>query len=259
MFSERVVKLISNRIDLRSYHTESCSHAHDFAQLVLPLAGSMELESGLYSGVVDTHVGAFIAPNERHCFAGSQKNLFLVVDVAAQNHLFEDRRSHAFNLTAGVKKLLHFTHHYLAAKEGDFFTDSLINQLLIHFTTKSFSPESDPIAIKAKNWIDLYFADAVDVRKVAQHCHLSVSQLQRRFKHALGSSMAEYWRFKKLHHAKQLLSSKNLSIEAIAFAVGYENLPAFSRRFSKVFGESPSQWRTKALSANKMREPDNSY
>ncbi|MXG06402.1 helix-turn-helix domain-containing protein, partial [Escherichia coli] len=55
---------------------------------------------------------------------------------------------------------------------------------------------------------------------------------------------------------KKLLSQKNCSIEAIAFEVGYENLPAFSRRFSKVFGESPSQWRAKALTAKKMREID---
>lgn len=251
--------MITNRIDLRSYHTESCSHSHDFAQLVLPLSGSMELEAGHYSGIVDNQVGVFIAPGERHCFAGSPKNLFLVVDVINPNHFFEGHRSHAFALTASVKKLLHFSHHYLAAEEGDFFANSLINQLIVHFATKSFAPELDPIVVKAKNWIDVYFADAIDVSKVAQHCHLSVSQLQRRFKQALGCGMAEYWRFKKLHQAKQLLSSKNHSIEAIAFAVGYENLPAFSRRFSKVFGESPSQWRIKALSANKIREMDNSY
>nr|WP_131794182.1 AraC family transcriptional regulator [Fluoribacter gormanii] len=250
--------MITNRMELRSYHTESCSHSHDFAQWVLPLSGSMELEAGYYSGTVDNHVGVFIAPNERHCFAGSQENLFLVIDVTSRHHFFEDRGSHAFNLTASIKKLLYFTHHYLAAHEGDFFADSLINQLLIHFAAKSFSPELDQTAIKAKNWIDFYFAEPVDVGKVAQHCHLSLSQLQRRFKLALGCSMAEYWRFKKLHYAQKLLSSKECSIEAIASAVGYENLSAFSRRFSKVFGESPSQWRIKALSANKMREMDNS-
>ncbi|CAM2949400.1 AraC family transcriptional regulator [Legionella steigerwaltii] len=251
--------MITHRVDLRSYHTESCSHSHEFAQLVLPLAGSMELEVGHYSGVVNHHVGVFIAPNERHCFAGSQENLFLVVDVASQNGLSEEHGSHVFNLTTSIKKLMQFTHHYLASHEGDFFTDSLINQLLIHFATKSFSPELDRMVIKAKNWIDFYFAEHVNVNKVAQHCHLSVSQLQRRFKQSLGCSIAEYWRFKKLNQAKQLLASKHLSIEAIAFAVGYENLPAFSRRFSMVFGESPSQWRTKALSAKKMREMDNSY
>nr|WP_286822701.1 AraC family transcriptional regulator [Legionella sp. 39-23] len=253
------MQLITHRVDLRSYHTESCSHAHDFAQLVLPLAGSMELEAGHYSGVVDHHVGVFIAPNERHCFAGSQGNLFLVVDVASPKDLFKEHRSHAFNLTTSIKKLIQFAHHYLADNEGDFFTDSLMNQLLVHFATKSLSFESDDIVLKAKNWIDFYFAERVNVNKVAQHCHLSVSQLQRRFKQSLGCSIAEYWRFKKLSQAKQLLSAQHLSIEAIAFAVGYENLPAFSRRFSTVFGESPSQWRIKALSAKKMREMDNSY
>lgn len=253
------MQLITHHVDLRSYHTESCSHTHDFAQLVLPLAGSMELEAGHYSGIVNHQVGVFIAPNERHCFSGSQENLFLVVDVANQNNLYREQSSHAFNLTTSIKKLIHFAHDYLAANEGDFLTDSLINQLLVHFATKSFSLELDRTVIKAKNWIDFYFADAVNVSKVAQHCHLSVSQLQRRFKQSLGCSIAEYWRFKKLNQAKQLLCAQHLSIEAIAFAVGYENLPAFSRRFSKVFGESPSQWRTKALSAKKMREMDNSY
>ncbi|QMT59456.1 AraC family transcriptional regulator [Legionella sp. PC997] len=246
-------------MELRSYHTESCSHSHDFAQWILPLSGSMELEAGHYSGVVKEHIGVFIAPNERHCFAGSMENLFLVIDVPTENHLFEEGRSHAFDLTTNIKKLITFTHHYLADHEGDIFADSLINQLIIHFATKSCTPELDPVAIKAKNWIDLNFPHAVNVSKVAQYCYLSISQLQRRFKLALGCSVAEYWRFKKLHHAQQLLASQDRSIEAIALAVGYENLSAFSRRFSKVFGESPSQWRTKALSAHKMREMDNSY
>ena len=77
------------------------------------------------------------------------------------------------------------------------------------------------------------------------------------FKQVIGCGIAEYWRMKKLHHAKRLLSQRNFSIEAIAFEVGYENLPAFSRRFSSVFGVSPSQWRAKTLTAKKMRQKDN--
>jgi AraC-like DNA-binding protein len=128
---------------------------------------------------------------------------------------------------------------------------------LFHFAANSFSPEPDPVVIKAKHWIDVHFTASVDVSRVAKHCYLSISQLQRRFKQVIGCGLAEYWRMKKLHHAKKLLSQKKCSIEAIAFEVGYENLPAFSRRFSKVFDESPSQWRTKALTAKKMREMDN--
>lgn len=250
--------MLINRIDLRSYHTESCSHAHDFAQLVLPVSGSMELEAGHYSGVVNDDIGVYIAPHEHHCFAGSQENVFLVIDVLTKNHLRDERfESNILNLTLSTKKLIQFTHHYLAHHERDFFTDSLINQLLFQFTASSFSPEPDPAVLKAKQWIDYYFSDTVNVQKVAKHCFLSVSQLQRRFKLATGCGMAEYWRMKKLYYAKKLLAQKNCSIEAIAFEVGYENLSAFSRRFSKEFGESPSQWRAKALTAKKMRGMDN--
>lgn len=250
--------MLTNHIDLRSYHTESCSHTHDFAQLVLPVSGSMELEVGHYSGVVNDDIGVYIAPNEQHCFAGSPKNLFLVIDVATKNHLNNECfEFDILNLTASTKKLIQFTHHYLAHNERDLITDSLVNQLLFHFTASSFSPEPDPAVIKAKYWIDFYFADTVDVSRVAKHCYLSISQLQRRFKQTIGCSIAEYWRMKKLHHAKRLLSQKKCSIEAVAFEVGYENLPSFSRRFSKTFGESPSQWRTKTLTAKKMREMDN--
>lgn len=250
--------LLPNRIDLRSYHTESCSHAHDFAQLVLPVSGSMEIEVGHYSGVVNDDFGMYIAPNEQHCFAGSQKNLFLVIDVATPNPLRDERsKSNTLNLTHSTKKFIQFTHHYLIHNERDFFTDLSINQLLLYFAANSFSPEPDPVVIKAKLWIDAHFTTSVDIGSVAKHCHLSISQLQRRFKQAIGCSPAEYWRMNKLHHAKRLLSQKNCSIEAIAFEVGYENLPAFSRRFSQVFDESPSQWRRKTLTAKKMREMDN--
>lgn len=237
-------------MDLRSYHTESHSHAHDFAQLVLPLSGSMELEVGTYSGVLNENMGVYIAPNEQHCFAGSKKNLFLVVDLRARNHLYENS-SHGFKLTQSVKKLMQFTQHYLTTQEGDFFADSLINQLIFYFAMQSFSPEVDQTVIRAKNWMDRYFSDAVDVNKVAKHCYLSVSQLQRRFKRVMGYSLAEYWRSQKLYHAKRLLSLTSISIEAIAFEVGYENLSAFSRRFSQVFGESPAQCRISARNSIK--------
>lgn len=239
--------MLTHHIDLRSYHTESCRHAHNFAQLVLPILGSMELEVGYYSGVVNDDIGVYIAPNEQHCFAGSQENLFLVMDVTTTQLYDERSKSNTINLTTSTKKLIQFTHHYLTHNERDFFTDSLVNQLLFHLAANSFSPEPDPIVIKAKHWIDIHFSTPVDISKVARYCHLSISQLQRRFKLVLGCSLAEYWRMKKLHHAKRLLAQKNCSIDAIAFEVGYENLSAFSRRFSKVFNESPSQWRNRAL------------
>lgn len=242
--------LLSNRIALRSYHTESCSHSHDFAQLILPISGSMELEVGHYCGIVNQDTGVYIAANEQHCFAGSQQNVFLVLDLTTKNTIYDQKlTSNHVNLTSSIKKLIQFTQHYLTHQAKDFFADSLINQLLVHFAVGAFTPQPDPLVMKAKSWLDFNVTEPVDVSRVARHCCLSISQLQRRFKQAMDCSLGEYWRMKKLFHAKELLCQRNYSIEAIAFALGYENVSAFSRRFSKLFGESPSQWRSKAFNS----------
>ncbi len=248
---------MANRIELRSYCTENRSHAHDFAQLLLPLAGSMELEAGSYLGIVDERVGIYIAPGEQHSFAGSEHNLFLVLDLFSTGSLPAYHfKSHSFQISNSTKKLIQFIQHYLLEEENNFFTDSLINQLLLHFSLGAIPIEQDAVVVKAKNWIDDYFTEPVEVAKVAGFCHLSISQLQRRFKQTMGCSIAVYWRLKKLHYAKQLLARNHLPVETVAFKVGYENLSAFSRCFNKLMGESPSQWRTRTLMANNMRQMD---
>ena len=84
----------------------------------------MELEVGYYSGLVNDDIGVYIAPNEQHCFAGSQKNLFLVIDVTTTNHFCDEQtKSNTLNLTKSTKKLIQFTHHYLGAIESATYHD----------------------------------------------------------------------------------------------------------------------------------------
>lgn len=245
-------------MELRSYQRECCSHAHDFAQLVLPISGSMEFEMEPHSSVVHDNTGVYIAPNKRHCYAGSHDNLFLIVDIVAEDDFLSKMAiPPVFNLTTSAKSFIHFAHDYLIQDERDFYTDFLVNQLLLHLSSQKFLTEPDQKIMQAKNWINAHLAAPIDVDRVARHCHLSVSQLQRRFKQGAGYGLAEYWRMKKLQQAKCLLSLGRYSIEEIAFEIGYEHLSAFSRRFRQVFGESPSQWRNKALNAKKMRDMDN--
>ena len=244
-------------ISLRSYEIESHSHSHDFAQLVLPLKGVMELQTGSQTGLVHKSTGAFIAPNETHCFSASSGNLFLVVDLKQQHLPSQLNRTPSFlALSTTLNQFLLFAHSYLLQKEKDLHADYLVQTLLLKLLPSNLLTEYDPISLRAKQWIDQYFALPVDLSKLTQFCHLSLSQLQRRFKRTTGQTLAEYWRAKKLEQAQMLLSKESLTIEAIAAQLGYENLSAFSRRFSQSFDLSPSQWREMALSAKRMREED---
>ncbi len=243
------------QIDLRSYDTEQCSHSHDYAQLVLPVKGILELEIGNSSGIIGSEKGAFITSGERHSFSGKEDNLFVVIDLS-EPYFSTTSLPSFIPLNPVIKKFLQFTHYYLINGANDSFSHSLINNLLFNLLRQPVLSSQDTFVLKAKSWIDLHFAEPISIAKLAQQCHLSVSQLQRRFKKNTGCRLAEYWRYKRLDHSKFLLSTSLLTIESIAFAVGYEHVSAFSRSFNNAFGHYPSQWRELTLAAKKSHLSD---
>ena len=159
-------------------------------------------------------------------------------------------------LSTTTNQFLLFAHSYLLQKEKDLYADYLLQTLLLKLLPTSLVTPQDPISLRAKQWIDQHIALPIDLSKLTQLCHLSLSQLQRRFKQTTGQTLAEYWRAKKFEQAKLLLAKEQLKIDAIASQLGYENLSAFSRRFSQSFGLSPSQWREMTLSAKGMHKRD---
>lgn len=243
-------------IELRTYHTEQTSHYHNYSQLVLPVKGTLELEVENKAGIINAETGAFVASGEHHSFSGSEDNLFVVVDFNQEDFLVSNIPSF-INLTPTTKQFLQFAHYYLLNGSNDLLSHTLINNLLLNLLSQPILSHQDLFVLKARNWIDLHFATPINIDQLAKHCHLSTSQLQRRFKRITGLSLGEYWRHKKLTQAKFLLSTTSRTIASIALDVGYENLPAFSRRFHTVFGMYPSAWRDMALTAKKSPLPDN--
>ncbi|WED44032.1 helix-turn-helix domain-containing protein [Legionella cardiaca] len=246
---------MSHFLSLRSYSNENCSHSHDFAQLVLPIKGELEIEIDGKIGLVNETTGACIGSNRRHCFSSNQDNLFLVIDSPNTNSWHNDRLPLFLHLNDAIQKYTTFAHCYLMQK-NDVFTQHLLYQLLMNLLTPDLHL-TDHVVILAKQWIDRHVATPVNLTHLAQHCHLSKSQLQRRFKQSTGLSLGEYWLKKKLEYAQVLLSNNKLSIEDVAYQVGYENLSAFSRRFNQSFDLTPSQWRNMQFSAKNMRLADN--
>ncbi|ASQ45631.1 helix-turn-helix domain-containing protein [Legionella clemsonensis] len=241
---------------LRSYTTETCSHSHDFTQLVLPLKGQLELEIGGQAGVVKEMTAANIRSDIRHCFAGSDNNLFLVVDLPYNSSEWLTHKLPSFlNLNPALKKYLEFVHCYLET-QSDPLANYHLYQLLVSLLLTDLKT-FDRTVIQAKDWIAQHLATPVDIARLAKHCHLSKSQLQRRFRLSTGFTLAEYWRMKKFQYAQQLLLNKELGIEEIAYRIGYENVSAFSRRFHQTYGLSPTQWRHMNLKAKYMRVLDN--
>ena len=80
-------------------------------------------------------------------------------------------------------------------------------------------------------------------KSIAQEHHVSVRYLNRLFKQKTGKTIAQYLKQLRLESACQLLSGSNLSVEAIARRVGFENTKYFYTLFKNEFGVSPSNYR----------------
>ena len=70
---------------------------------------------------------------------------------------------------------------------------------------------------------------------------LNSSKLQKNFKQLFGVPVFKYIQHERLSKAHRLLSQKEMTVQEVAWYVGYESLSSFSNAFLKEFGCRPSQ------------------
>ena len=93
--------------------------------------------------------------------------------------------------------------------------------------------------------IDRSLDRPLDISRCAETAAFSRFHFQRQFSAFLGLNVAEYRRLLLLRRAgHQLAFRPACSVTEIAFQSGYGNLESFSRAFKRVFGQTPSDFRS---------------
>ena len=91
------------------------------------------------------------------------------------------------------------------------------------------------------------------VSDLAELAAVSRSTLDQRFRDLLDRPPMGYVRDWRMHVAKELLGRGDITVNAVARAVGYEAVEAFSRAFRRTHGRSPADWR-----GGRLRNPSDS-
>jgi len=102
---------------------------------------------------------------------------------------------------------------------------------------------SDRIVAAALRYIWDHLQNDLSVDTIAGAVGLSASQLQRRFRAALGRSVVQEILRKRLDEARHLLRSSNLPIADIGPKLGFHSDSYLYRSFRKHFGMTPVQYR----------------
>jgi AraC-like DNA-binding protein len=245
----------TSHLHLRTYTPEVHSHSHDHSQWVLPITGSLELSVDSLAGIADPDRAIYIPPGAKHGYASMSQNRFLVLDMSMPNPGLAIAQSpHFFSLSAALKQFIQFAALYLADESVDSTAYHSVKEFLTTILMQQFLSKMDSKVLFIKNWIDKNFARPIDLSGLSAMCHLSSSQLQRRFSAQMGVGLAQYWRLVRLQQADNLLLNPMLNVTQIAYRVGFDNLASFIRSFHKQYGVSPSLRRKTRLLANQLRE-----
>jgi len=92
-------------------------------------------------------------------------------------------------------------------------------------------------------FIQLKYSENIKTSQIASACGLDRSYLTRVFKDATGYSLQEYLLAYRMKMALKLLKEDSLSIQDIAYSVGYVDSFTFSKAFKRYFGKAPSQYK----------------
>lgn len=98
-----------------------------------------------------------------------------------------------------------------------------------------------------RKYIDLHFADDLSLSKVAGLFQVSPSYISRVFQREIGCTFVQYRLKRRIGEAETLLTETDYPISYIANSVGFDNISYFIQAFSRVTGQTPSDYRYQSV------------
>jgi AraC-like DNA-binding protein len=106
--------------------------------------------------------------------------------------------------------------------------------------------ESNRRMLRARDAIDLTYAQPLSVPALARIAHSSEAHFIRTFRATFGETPHRYLQRRRVERAMFLLRESHGSVTEICLDVGFVSLGTFSRTFREIVGESPTEYRARS-------------
>ena len=96
--------------------------------------------------------------------------------------------------------------------------------------------------LRVRDAIDHDYAADLDIDALARLVHLSPDHLIRTFRSVFGETPHRYLQRRRVERAMFLLRTTEMAVTEVCVAVGFASLGTFSRLFSALVGQAPSEY-----------------
>ncbi len=227
----------------RRYASKSSTHAHSFAQLILPLQGNLNIKTKKYDLELDEQHLFFLPPEAVHTFYAASRNEFLVLDIPSLNFLGNKRKveKEKYQLIDERWKALRFLIlQELYSQTGNKSTNTQGFQDLLNYACSFMQEITAPASIK---YIQANYHEKITSKKLAELEHFNETYFCEWFYNQTGMTPNSYLQKVRLEKAKEFLVETDFNLLEISQLVGYNHQSSLTRLFKKHEGLSPWQYR----------------
>lgn len=112
----------------------------------------------------------------------------------------------------------------------------------------SYQQHNDDAIHQAQRWLESNFSTEFLMCELAEKYNMSLRSFMRRFKLASGITGLAYVQKVRMENAKHLLTAAKLSVDEIAYRVGYQDAGFFNRVFKREVGQTPGDFKKAVVS-----------
>ncbi|MCG5239085.1 AraC family transcriptional regulator [Azospirillum doebereinerae] len=239
-------------IDIRSYGEDRGADRHDFAQLVLPLSGTLLMDiAGRESGLDPSRM-AFVDTGAPHSQTSDRPNRSLILDLAPAvlDPEIAERLTRApfVQLTPAANKLVDYMG--LLAGSGQISASTLrlwVPLLLDTLAQVAPRPPSRLAALLAG--IEAEPGLAWTTATMAERAGVSVSRLHTLFRSEFDTTPHAWLSDVRLKRVREWLARSDRSIAELAYRAGYADQSALTRAMRQATGLTPAAYRRQSRAA----------
>ena len=227
------------KCELRIYDNNISTHSHEYAQLILPLHGSMHIKTDYKDLTLDDNNIFFLPPKCIHNFSVHANNEFLVLDVydsmINKHDMNKMNGGREFDFDEKWEAL-----RFLLLNEANNTTSSSSINNLFLYCYDFLNKRNLPASIE---YINNHYFEEIDLKVLAEIEHYNPTYYSEWFKKNMNMSLTTYIQNLRLKKAKELLLNTDYTILQIAQIVGYNHNSSLTRLFKTLEKTTPIQFK----------------
>lgn len=244
----------------------SARHWHNSMELLFVLTGSVRIDIGSKTYVLDEDDMILVNSNEpheltaEHCVLAAVQIKLSMFDekVVSASGFYFDCNSKTRPNDPGIRRVKRIIGQFIRAYatggesrllQAKSLSYALLSDLITYFKIDRSEPEQNQTRYQYERitriagYINEHYHENITLQAIAEQEFLSLPYLSKFFMRMMGVNFTTYLNSLRLTHATSALTGTDQTIESIAAEHGFPNTQAFVQLFKKKYGMLPSQYR----------------